>query len=517
MGRQSSTQFALKPAVSTPGVVRAFEYIKRLATDSAWQARGELPGVRALAQLSGISHFTLWKALRLAAKAGLLIVEPGRRPRLQNATPNPSPSLQAKGLHKWECLGLEIERDLLQGVYQSGETLPSLKEMQAKYHVSYATLRKALDELKHKGHWPPAPNGDPVRGAGYPVIYLAWGDENGNLHFDEPFDHEYLKALRSACERLNLELAVVVYGYQGRNLRLVMSPGASLTFAALCERAIGFLVRTACPRDVCADLLPQLKRYRKPVAVLDEVDSPSLPQWVKRNRLIKTFRPTITEASGEIMARYLLALGHRRLAVISPFRDAIWSRNRVAGLVATLKRADPEAVAVEFTLAMPYQQRHSVRENRAFDLLRRSLLRTPGWKAPLPSLPGLVAQLEGGMHLAVRRERILEALAPQLEKALKRKDLTVWVTIDDDTALLVMDFLSRRRLKIPRDLSLVGFDDTAEGARRDLTSYNFDFERFNHYALRYLLEPARVDQAEARGAQSPAGRVIVRGSVRRGP
>jgi DNA-binding LacI/PurR family transcriptional regulator len=81
--------------------------------------------------------------------------------------------------------------------------------------------------------------------------------------------------------------------------------------------------------------------------------------------------------------------------------------------------------------------------------------------------------------------------------------------------LLVLDFLRRRGLQVPRDLSLVGFDDTAEGARRDLTSYNFDFERFNHYVLRYLLEPARVDQAEAHGAQRPEGRVIARGSVRR--
>lgn len=501
---------------ATPGVTQALEYLKGLAADPAWRARGALPGVRTLARLSGLSHFTLWKALRRAAESKLLVVEPGRRPRFPDAHPRPArPAPSEAGLRKWERLRADIERDMLQGVYQPGETLPSLKELQGKYHVCYSTLRKALRDLERAGRWPPASYGVQARGGGPYVVYLAWGDERGNQHFDEPFDHEYLKALRSACERLNLEPAVAVYGYPGGSLRLVMPPGAPLAFPALCERAVGFLVRTACPRDVCADLLPLLKRYRKPIAVLDEIDSPSLPEWTRANRLIKSFRPTITEASGEIMARHLLALGHRRLAVITPFRDAIWSRNRIAGLAATLRRADPDAVLAEYALAMPYQQRHAVRENRAVALLRRSLLRTPGWQPPLPSLRGLMAQADREIHLAVRRERILEALAPGLEKALRRKDLTAWVAIDDDTALLVLEFLGRRGIQVPRDLSLVGFDDTAEGARRDLTTYNFDFERFNHYVLRFLLEPARFELAGAKSPHRPEGRVIARGSVRR--
>jgi hypothetical protein len=32
---------------------------------------------------------------------------------------------------------------------------------------------------------------------------------------------------------------------------------------------------------------------------------------------------------------------------------------------------------VEYAVAMPYEQRNSVRETRAFGILRRSLLRTP--------------------------------------------------------------------------------------------------------------------------------------------
>lgn len=500
---------------SARSVTRAFEYLKGLAADPGWRARGELPGVRTLAQMSGFSHFTLWKALRRAAEAKLLLVEPGRRPRLRGAPRPSAPASRDAGLRKWERLRLEIERDLLRGTYRQGEAVPSLKEMQGKYRVCYSTLRKALRDLERAERWPPRSAPGLASRTRHHVVYLNWGDEGGNQHFGEPFDHEYLKALRSACERLNLDLVVVVYVYQGKGLKLVVPPGASATFPKLCERAVGFLLRTACPRDVCADLLPLLGRHGKPIAVLDEIDSPSLAGWARRNRLIKSFRPTISEGSGEIMARYLLAMGHRHVAMISPFRDAIWSRNRLAGLAGALKRADPDAAAVEYAVAMPYEQRNSVREARAFGILRRSLLRTPEWKAPLPSLKGVLAQLETEIHLAARRERLLEALEPHLEAALKRKDLTAWVAVDDDTALLVLDFLGRRGLEVPRDISLVGFDDTPEGARRDLTSYNFEFERLNHYVVRFLLEPARTDRVEAKGMQRPEGRVIMRGSVRR--
>src|SRR6185369_1790186 len=181
---------------SARSVARALQYLKDLASDPAWRARGELPGVRTLARLSGFSHFTLWKALRRAAETKLLIVEPGRRPRLPGAPRPSSTASQAAGLRKWERVRLEIERDLLRGVYRQGDSLPSLKEMQGKYRVSYSTLSKALRDLERAERWPPRSAPGPSTRARHRVIYLTWGDESGNQHFGEPFDHEYLKALR---------------------------------------------------------------------------------------------------------------------------------------------------------------------------------------------------------------------------------------------------------------------------------------------------------------------------------
>ena len=145
------------------------------------------------------------------------------------------------------------------------------------------------------------------------------------------------------------------------------------------------------------------------------------------------------------------------------------------------------------------------------EFLRKSLD-----KISMPArLAGAMTRLEPELRMAMRREIILEALTPLLKQALHHKELTAWVAVDDDTAMLILDFLRHHRQAVPENISLAGFDNTAEGARSGLTSYDFDFERFNYYVLRYLLEPERVQKSERQGTTPPPCRIVMRGSVAR--
>jgi hypothetical protein len=302
---------------------------------------------------------------------------------------------------------------------------------------------------------------------------------------------------------------LVVYTYRGGKLHIIPTRGRERDFPSLCNRAMGFLLRTACPQDVGRDLIPRLAGHGQPVAVLDELGRPSLAELEKTHRQVKVFRHTISEASGELMALHLLAQGHRRLALISPFHGASWSQNRFAGLTRALTRVSPEAAAVPFVLDIPYHLPHQMGRDEDEPRLRAALE-----KIRLPAgLEGALSRLEPEIRLALRREKILVALTPLLARALQQKDLTAWVAVDDDTAMLILDFLHRRNRSVPEDVSLVGFDNTAEGARSSLTSYDFDFDRFNQYVLRYLLDPERVFRAEKHGASPPPGRIVARGSV----
>ena len=466
-----------------------------------------------MARLSGFSHFTLWKALRRAADQGLLIVKPGRRPRFKDA-PEKLADPWA-GLRKWERLQREIERDLLRGEWDGDSSSLSMKVLGGKYRVSFRTLAKALHALESAGKWPPntrRKRETQGNGSGRNlVIYLAWGDEKGDQYFENPFDHAYLESLRSGCARLNLEPVLVVYTYQSGKLHLIPTRGREQDFPSLCKRAMGFLLRTACPHDVGRDLIPLLAGYGPPIAVLDELGHSSLTGLEKPHSPIKVFRHTISEVSGELMALHLLAQGHRRVALISPFHGAAWSKNRLSGVARALTRSASDAIAASFTLDLPYHLPHQIGKDNPAAVLRKSL-----GKIVLPAgLSGALTRFEPELRLAIRRESILEALNPLLKQALQHKELTAWVAVDDDTAMLILDFLRHHHRVVPADVSLVGFDNTGEGARSGLTSYDFDFERFNYYVLRYLLEPERVLKSERQGASPPPGRIVMRGSVRR--
>jgi DNA-binding LacI/PurR family transcriptional regulator len=75
-----------------------------------------------------------------------------------------------------------------------------------------------------------------------------------------------------------------------------------------------------------------------------------------------------------------------------------------------------------------------------------------------------------------------------------------------------LEFLRRKGLRPPRDLTLAGFDDTGEGARVDLTSYNFDFPKFFHGVVLRLLDPPTLTLARSRQPIEIEGRIVDRGT-----
>ena len=71
----------------------------------------------------------------------------------------------------------------------------------------------------------------------------------------------------------------------------------------------------------------------------------------------------------------------------------------------------------------------------------------------------------------------------------------VGVTSGATEALAALDYLVERRREVPKQLSVVGFDDSPEALSRRLTSYNFDCAGTVHVALHYALG----SYAQARG------------------
>ena len=500
------------------------ETVKSLIADPAWKSRGYLPGLRDMAKLAGCSHYTMWKAVKVLEAQGLLEVRPGRRIRIprpddeeDSGLPAEADPSQAGVQYKWERLRRQIEMDILSGTFRPGENLPTLKELGARYGASFLTLKKALRALEGgvilhggPGAYSVASLRPPPRST---LVYLAWGDENGQLKFGTPFDHEIIGALGNECARAGIRLEKLLYVPQGDRLLFWHGRKSYATLPDWCREAFGFLLRTVCSRDVVPELVPRVAALGKPLAVLDEMGSPHFPKLHGRYPNLAVFRHTISGTPARQMGAHLAGLGHREVAYISPFHDTVWSQNRLASLQDCYRGLGPGYKVHPYTLTIGYQLPFEEEDSSAVDAIYQSVEKArKSWKDEFPPLQGIMEKLRPHMRSVVWREWVLEQLIPTLENALRRKETTAWVCADDDTALLCLEFLRRKGLRPPRDLTLAGFDDTGEGARVDLTSYNFDFPKFFHGVVLRLLDPPTLTLARSRQPIEIEGRIVDRGS-----
>jgi DNA-binding transcriptional regulator YhcF (GntR family) len=500
------------------------ETIKALSEDPAWRSRGYLPGLRDMARMAGCSHYTMWKAVKILEGKGLLEVRPGRRIRIPKTEEEEAESgnqaemdpSQAGVQYKWERLRRQIEMDILSGTFRPGETLPTLKELGARYGASFLTLKKALRALEGgvilhggPGAYSVASLRPPPRSV---LAYLAWGDETGQLKFGTPFDHEILGALGNECARTGIRLEKIIYIPSGDRLMFYHGRKAQATLPDSVRECFGFLVRTVAPRDVVPDLVPRLAALGKPVAVLDEMGSVHFPKLQSRYPNLAVFRHTISGTPARQMGAYLAGQGHREVAYISPFHGTSWSMNRFVSLQECFRSLGPGYRVTPYTIDIDYQLPFEEEDGGAVEVLAQAMEKTKGWKPEFPPVEGIIEKIRPYMRSVVWREWVLKQIAPVLETALRRKEITAWVACDDDTALIAYEFLQRKGLRPPRDLSLVGFDDTSEGARLDLTSYNFDFTRFFHGVVIRLLDPPALSLARSRHPIEIEGRIVERGS-----
>jgi DNA-binding LacI/PurR family transcriptional regulator len=177
------------------------------------------------------------------------------------------------------------------------------------------------------------------------------------------------------------------------------------------------------------------------------------------------------------MGRFLAALGHRNVAFLAPHDSPQWCMNRLAGL--------RQALGVQISSA----------EVRTFaspgHALRDAALRVRGDAAQVSSF---AASESGTVHAAKARgiARALLTAADDLsrvaqiarqagspgvvsyDQVLRDRSMTAWVGANDSIALGALRFLAGRGVRVPGDLTVVGFDDTEEAFLQQLTSYNFN-------------------------------------------
>jgi DNA-binding LacI/PurR family transcriptional regulator len=105
-------------------------------------------------------------------------------------------------------------------------------------------------------------------------------------------------------------------------------------------------------------------------------------------------------------------------------------------------------------------------------------------------------------------------LLPLFEKALAFKDATAWICANDSHAISAIAFLRKRNIRIPGDLSVVGFDNSPVDALENrLTSLDFNALGFILRILNFITRPPRPRGAFRHVPIEVEGVIIERGSA----
>ncbi|MFC8734174.1 LacI family DNA-binding transcriptional regulator [Luteimicrobium sp. NPDC057192] len=322
----------------------------------------------------------------------------------------------------------------------AGTTVPTAsKVLRGRSDVSAATrtrVMRAVEELGYRGRARRAPA---VTDGGPHLVDLVLSGVDGT------WANRALSGVERAAAAAGLDVVVSVASHQ---------PDDAWLARLLARGSRGAVVALV---DTTSEQLAALAAARVPVVLLDPVTQPP--------RTVASVGAT-NWTGGRTAAEHLLALGHRRLAVLAGRRRHLYSQARVDGFRSALAEAG---------VALPEE----------------AVVHGDWTRAGAAALAG-------------------DLLAGQSRP-------TGVFACSDTMALGVYDAAAVAGLRVPEDVAVVGFDDLpeAEWVQPGLTSVRQPIAQMGEAALRMLL---RISDAPlVPGADAPreelATTLVVRGST----
>jgi DNA-binding FadR family transcriptional regulator len=502
---------------------KAVAKIEELIGNARRTGEYRLPTVGALASLAQVSLVTMLAAVRLVRDRGDVRVSHGKG-TVVNAQPAQATRHEIVGVpgavpglrSKRHALQARLLNEIYDGAYLSEGRLPSLKALSGMLGTSYRTVRAVLDGLVRQGvlttdqrSYVPA---DFVRPRlSQNIVLITAGDPEGNISLLTPHTSELVRSLVDECARRNLRLEVGTFHLQTGVLTLPPLARRSLRLGRGSAEVAGFLVwTTSINWDTLHRLLLDLSlRQNAPVLVLDEGGELVLPVGLSSRTPPQLFHFAGAVEPGRAIGRHLLSLGHRRVAYISCSHHAVFSQNRLKGLSEAFGAAGLTDGIV------PFVSEAKVGAGQVWfgDSVQRAINRLADRVAPFKQEHLLLreyrASFGGKLGQLFGLYRDSEQLRPSLDAALSDKRITAWVAANDNMAVHCLDFLARKGVGVPTDMSVAGFDDSLEALFHGLTSYNFNEQG----VIRAMLARVLTANSPRMGLVHRGGATVIPGSV----
>jgi DNA-binding LacI/PurR family transcriptional regulator/DNA-binding transcriptional regulator YhcF (GntR family) len=457
--------------------------------------------VQQLARNAGVSLVSMHRAVRNLGLQGSLVVK--KHPGIIVAGGTPPAEQRVPSGQKWEKLRCTIEQRLLDWTYPPGSLLPPAGELASTYGVHFATLRKALEHLERRrllqrqGLRYMVPRLAASTGS-LTVLVIGPGDEKG-MYRGMDRHVEIMRSIEEQANAQNFRFQTCGFSLQKKSLAYTgvnRNNFDPVRFMARDEVA-GAIFLDWLPDSTSQMALHAVCACGKPVAVLDEKGDESLPLLCKKYKAIQVFAIAHSKADGHAVGTYLLRRGHRKAAYCSMYHKNKWSLRRLQGLNDSFEMAGFPGAILECTTELESEW-ELVPE--LADIPRRGIARRlqPVYAAftalerELPlHLADQIFDLRiqtGQIETELELTRIVR---PLMEKAHSDRQCTAWVCANDRLALGALSYCAEMGIAVPRDISIIGFDDSFEALHRNLSSYNFAPGVYVRRMLDFILRNSR--------------------------
>ena len=402
---------------------------------------------------------------------------------------------------KWFDVSLRLQQEIEAGRWKPGEHLPGSSWLCDYFSVTPPTLRKLMRRLVEIGCVEPLARGWRVCNAGnlstgIRIALLRYCEKDGVSVGEAARETFFRRALEQEAARMHMRIDT--WGLSEDGCLFHEGQPFSGDLGSIAEGAILSLWRFENPDAA----FQRLATLRMPLAIWDE-----RPQGGRRPDFwrCRWFSTGYSKKPGSDVGRFLLELGHRGVAFLSPFHGSQWSQRRLDGLKEICALATPMVQVREFTTDRWDPSQYNPCDEDVASLVH-GIAECSG-----PFLAERAALISEAVGALLRDKAVLVDVEEMCAAALDDPSLTAWVAANDDIALLAWYWLRSRGLVVGKDISLVGFDNTLRAQEAGLTSFGFAEDELAVAMLGYLAAPSRWKSG---GIIALDGALVVRQSTK---
>lgn len=439
-----------------------------------------LASLREMSTASGVSHPLLMKAVRGFAEQGILAPRPGAGTFITSPPAHVSsdtPRAFEKRGKLFERIAQDLIADIRQNTFGHGTRLPTISYLKDFYSVSYRTMRKALDRLSAQ-HMITDSRHLTVKTTGtgrkdrLVVVCLIRVSPSGTPAPEVQHD---VMVLQELCTRRNLQLLFVRLTYQGKRVCLFAREDTEKLSRIPRNRVLGVILSLTAIHDVeGTEIIPYANSFGRPIAVIDDLGDTVALRGFSALKNVRLFRNRSGVVPGTIVGSYLLSHGHRKIAYISSTAHTKWSQNRLRGLREAYRVAGLTGGITEVRFS-PYSRTARAELQQGMREHSRELQRyLEQRQLPLGDIHHVVGGLISSTRSLDEKNRTSSLLPAHLDQLADNSAITAWVCATDKLAVECLRYCRKCNMQVPRDISIVGFDDSFDAFTHDLTSFNFN-------------------------------------------